>query len=429
MWATEKRMSQAARYSVVGGMLLAGLTAGGCSDSRPETELQAYSFRPTAASALATTRPAMSRPPLTARVELVPQPELPGVVTSTPSISTTRPTVGSASGQYQIVGGVVAEVNGVPIYANKVLRALRAELAAKAMELDPTQFRAFATNEITKKINGLERDELVFGAAERNLPDDDKRLAEFLTMQWRTRQVTEAGGSPEMAQRKAQADGFEFDELVFDQYRRYMTEVYYRKKVVPRITITAQTLRQYYAANLGTEFTQRAQVTFRLIKVDHRKNGGRAQALDVAGQVVDQLSRSDFAEVAKVRNDDPRLARTGGLEQPVEKGAYVFEKVEAAVWEAPIGKVIGPIEDGGAFFLARVESRTTAVVEPFDNTAVQDRIYKMLWAQQFRTLTDQIEAKLRANAMVRDSKDMFAIAIDMAMQNYQRWARGELGMQ
>ena len=426
-------MRQAASYSVLGGVLLSGLIAGGCGSSRPETALSPYSFH---AAANPTTNPAtqakpLTRPPFAVRNEfLAPAEPVLVVAPATQPAATSRPAVGTSSGQYQTVGGVVAEVNGIPIFANKVLRALRAELAAKALEMDPTQFRRFATAEISKSINGLERAELIFGAAERSLGEDEKRQAEFMTMQWRTQQITEAGGSPELAARKARDDGFEFDDLVFDRYRDYMTQVYLRKNIVPRIQISAQNMREYYNANVERDFTDRAEVTFRLIKIDFAKIDGRDAAMKQANHIIELAKATAFAELAKTMNDDARLALAGGLEQPMQKNAYVLEKVEKALWEAPIGKATGPIEDGRAFYVALVQSRKEAKVQSFEEPIVQDRIRQVLWSRQFRALTDQVDDRLRrTQAMVRDSKDMIDAAIQMAMQNYPRWAKGETEMQ
>ncbi len=422
-------MRQAASYSVLGGVLLSGLITGGCGSSRPETTLSPYSFR--AGPGPTTQATPLTRPRFAARTEFVaPAAPVLAVAPATQPLPSTRPTVGTSSGQYQTVGGVVAEVNGIPIFANKILRTLRGELAAKALEMDPTQFRRFATAEINKAINGMERAELIFGAAERSLAEDEKRQAEFMTMQWRTQQITEAGGSPEMAARKARDDGFEFDDLVFDRYRDYMTQVYLRKNIVPRIQISAQDMRNYYASVVEKDFTQRAEVTFRLIKIDFVKNGGRDAALKLAQGIFEKAGASPFNELASTMNDDARLAATGGLENPVEKNAYRLEKVEKAIWETPIGKVVGPVEDGRAFYLALVLSRTEAKVQSFEDPIVQDRIRQVLWSRQFRVLTDQVDDRLRrTQSMVRDSKEMIDAAIQMAMQNYPRWARGETEMQ
>ena len=60
--------------------------------------------------------------------------------------------MGASSGTFMYIGTVVAEVNGQPIYANKILSKVDAELSAKAPLLEPGEFRAAATNAILKQI-------------------------------------------------------------------------------------------------------------------------------------------------------------------------------------------------------------------------------------------------------------------------------------
>jgi len=329
-----------------------------------------------------------------------------------------------APGQYQTVGGVVSEVNGNPIFASKVLRQLRGALSARATEMDLEQFRRFAGEEIRKRISGLQRDELIFGAADRFLEREDRQLAELLTMQYRTRRIADAGGSVELAQRRASAEGEDFEEQVYEQYRRFMTEMFFRRKVYPRIQITADDLRAYYNANVGREFTEQDEVTFRLIRIEPRVHGGMEAARQRAEALRAEAIGGDFAEVARLRNDDPRLARAGGLETPLQRGAYRLERVEQALWGLRPGEVSPSIEDGGALFIAKVEDRKTGHVRPFSERAVQDQIQRTLWSRQFNALRSDLEDNLRRNAMVRESPEMTQTVINMAMQGYAIWSRG-----
>lgn len=393
--------------------LAALLPAAGCSSGKPTTKLTPNSFHDRAGLKVADSSPATRPAPIAA------------AVLATPPLAIAPVTVGVSLGQYQTLGGVVAEVNGYPIFANKVFRQLKPELSARALEMDETQYRNFVSQEIAKKIAGLERDELVFGAADRSLVGDDRKMASYLTMQWRTRQITEAGGSSELAQRKATADGNNFDELVFDQYRRYMTEVFYRRKVVPRVQITADDMRASYEMTRDKDFTEHDEIRFRLIKVLTRSWGSKDAARKQAETILEQLKTKDFAEVARTSNDDARLARSGGEEIPVQRGAYSLEKVEAALWETKPGGITPIIEDWAGFYIAKVESRKDGKTQAFEDHLVQDKIYKALWARQFRALTDDIEQTLRRNSMVRDGKDMTQTAIDMAMQQYPTWSKGQ----
>src|SRR5258707_579992 len=56
----------------------------------------------------------------------------------------TRPAVGASSGTFMYIGTVIAEVNGQPIYANKILTKIDTELSAKAPILEPREFKIAA---------------------------------------------------------------------------------------------------------------------------------------------------------------------------------------------------------------------------------------------------------------------------------------------
>jgi parvulin-like peptidyl-prolyl isomerase len=174
---------------------------------------------------------------------------------------------------------------------------------------------------------------------------------------------------------------------------------------------------------VAKEFTDQDEVNFRLIKVD--LHGGKAFARQRAEEILAKTKTADFAEIARSpkMNDDARLARAGGEEAPLQRGAYRLEKVEAMLWNTPVGQITPIIEDAGGFYIAKVESRKLGKTLPFDDQDVQDRIYKGFWSRQFRSLTEQIEQNLRKNSMVRESPEMQQIAVEMAMQNYVLWSK------
>ncbi|MBC7782247.1 MAG: hypothetical protein H7144_00290, partial [Burkholderiales bacterium] len=73
-----------------------------------------------------------------------------------------------APGQYLSVGGVVAEVNGNPIYADAVLRAIAPALAGRAKDLDVPKFRSVAASETNRQVDDMIRAEVEYAAAVRN---------------------------------------------------------------------------------------------------------------------------------------------------------------------------------------------------------------------------------------------------------------------
>ncbi len=269
-----------------------------------------------------------------------------------------------------------------------------------------------------------------FATAQRLLETSDQNIADGLTMQWRQKQITDAGGSLETARRIAQADGTDFDELVKQKYRFYMTWVYYQKKVNPRIQVSADDMRKYYEHNLDKEFTDRDQAQFRLIKIDPSQMGDEQRAREKAEELRKRAAGGeDFAEMAASVNHDKRLMKERGDEGWIERGAYRLEKVEKAVWSVQPGQVTPVVQDGSAFYIAKLEARKMGRVRPFEEEAVQEDIHRKLHAQQFRLMREQIQANLIADAIVRGDPDrdpkMMDPAIEMALQKYARWAEGK----
>ena len=107
------------------------LLLAGCGSSRPSAPLTYSSFQ---------------RPDLASQVATAPVPPTPTPMHNTPPHPCPPPSSRPARrfGGYKTLGGVVSEVNGNPIYANKVLRQLTPELAARAPDMDEPQFRTLA---------------------------------------------------------------------------------------------------------------------------------------------------------------------------------------------------------------------------------------------------------------------------------------------
>lgn len=342
---------------------------------------------------------------------------------STRPAASSQPTVTLETGQYLTIGAVVAEVNGTPIYADRVLAWVQKDLAAKAREMGADTFHQYAAQQLNKSRDYFINNELVFAAAQRTLNKKERDLADVLTTAWRQRKITESGGSIELARRAAQADGLSFDEMVHEQYRTFMAQIYYQKKVMPRIQITVKDLRDYYTRHLQDEFTDTAQVRFRLIKIDPNDVGGREQAISRVKELQEKAAKGfDFAELAKTYNRDPLLQRNAGDSGWIDQGAFRLEKVEQAVWKLQPGQVTQDfIEEDGAFYIARLEERKLGRVAPFEDPSVQETIQKKLRAEQFQTLQGRTMDMLRRDATIDLKNNNLDIVVDMAMQRYPQW--------
>ena len=85
-----------------------------------------------------------------------------------------------------------------------------------------------------------------------------------------------------------------------------------------------------------------------------------------AEQVLEELAAGeDFAAVAEARSIDPGSAAAGGSLGPAPRGAYVPE-FEAAVWEADLDEVVGPIQSQFGFHVLEVTDADTIPVDELD---------------------------------------------------------------
>jgi hypothetical protein len=377
------------------------------------------------------------------------RPNIPDVVTNeikpfgagspgpNPAATSPLPAIGASSGQYMTLGGVVAEVNITPIYANKVLALAEKPLREKAHHLDINNYRRQAADDIQKWINFLIRDELEYAAAEKNLDADDRRLADAATIYWRIQKITKAGGSLELARRAQLVDPdqpMDFEERSNEQNRTELIRIYYNKKIYPRIQVSASDIREYYDRNVDKEFTENERVKFRLIKVDINKtsNGDdkkNAAALKIADKWKRAKAGEDFKAMATRENDEKMFAG----EEPfdIAPKSFSIEAVRDALSKLNPGDISEILEvppnrsipdDKGAFYIVKLESRVGGRVQPFEEPGVQPRIKNKLQSIQFALLREQEMQKLYRSAIIRQEPQMTMIAVDMAMQRYAQYA-------
>jgi len=350
----------------------------------------------------------------------------PTAIRTTPAAST-LPAIGKSTGQYLTLGGVVAEVNSTPIYASKVISLLDRPLRERAKTLDANAYRRAATDDINRQIRELVAIEVEVAAAQRNLDDDERKQADLQTMIWRMQQITKAGGSIELAKRRVRYDedghdtGLTFEEVIEEQRRAYLVQLYYQKRVYPRIQVAAADIREYYDKNVSTEFTENEKVKFILLKVDPAKTGSKDLAIT---KVNEKLKRAkageDFAKMCTEENDERMFAGKDPIE--TAPASFSIPKVREVLKTLRPGQVSDIIEDRGAFYLVRVEARQEGIVHAFDEQKVQDMIRLKLRTTQLRTLREQERVKLARTALITMDQDRVNIAIEMAMQKYVQYA-------
>jgi parvulin-like peptidyl-prolyl isomerase len=353
-------------------------------------------------------------------------PPLPATIALPPvNPASTRPSSTSLpSGQYVNLGSVIVQVNGKPIYADKVLQTLDADLSAKAKEMKESDFRRAAAADIENEIMSEVRSELYYAAAMEALSPDEKSMAEDLTTQWQQKQIAYAGGSIEEAKVRAAAEGYPFEQQVADQNRTIVNMMYMQKKIIPRVVVTPTDMRRYYDSNIA-QFSERPQAQFRVIKFDPKKSGSKDEAKKLAAQTLDRARKGeDFASLAAKYNADDYLARKQGDVGWVERGAYANEKLEQAVWKLKPGQTTDVVEFNDAYYIAHLENLKTGHVSSFDDPDVQSAVKRTLTTEQIKELQNKDYKRLLGQAMVVPDVDLRRLVppvLDMAMQKYPIW--------
>ncbi len=331
-----------------------------------------------------------------------------------------------ATGVYMTVGGVLAQVNDTPIYAHTVLALLDRELAARARDMDPEHFKSFAEGRIVSQTQELIRDELDYTTAVKALSADDLRMARGIATESEQAKVKQAGGSLELARRTAAADGYDFDELCRRDYRRIVVGVYQRKQIDPHVQVTAQDMREFYAANGAKLYGDKDRLKFRVIEIDPARMGGKdpqgAAKAKIESIRTKAVAGQDFAALASSENHDDALRASGG--DPggwLDRGSYRVDAVEQALWPLQPGGVTPVIADGDVFYIAKLEDKHVGQTRPFDDPTVQDDVLKRLTQRQLSALWERIRDEAMSDAMFSAPEDRLNIAVEMVMQKYARW--------
>jgi len=428
--------SLAAALSMMMAIASCGNT-GGSAKLKAQDFQQSQAKPPTVAPA---TRPAPSPVNVPPPNDTPPQPPAGPRNAGLPA---TRPL---SSGTFLIVGTLVAEANGQPIYADKVLSKIDEALGIKAQTLGPREYRLAAIDLINRQIMEDITNELEFAAAQRNVSEEDRQIATGLTVQFRQKEITRAGGSLAVARARTAAEGIDFDEKVNEEYRRNLIRIYYAKRVFPKVQVSAEDMRRFYDKYLDELYTEKSAVRFRGIRIGIQETGSVQDAWEKAKRVHDKATRGEnFGDLAAAQNDNRTWARYRGYRdvrkdaagQPlkdetgeflgawVDKGSLKLEDLEKAVFTLNIGQVTTIIDAGEGLYIAKLEEKKVGRVRAFEEEAVQADVRDRMTKEQRAELRRKEQKKLLDAAVTRTDQKMVDVAVEMAMQKYAIWGKGE----
>jgi len=444
VWRHEMHWARA--LIITGG---AAVMAAGCGDTAPPLRPEAFIARPGADSGIVTSQtdrngtivygqlhtPILPQeynelrplPPQPRQTSLVPQ-QVTSTQSSAPatepaSMPATEPVAPGTPTNYQVVGSVIAIVNGTPLYADKILASLDKQLAADARRMTPQEFQQSAEYKIEERVEASIRDQQYLAAANEFLGADSKTLADRVAGFWRDQQVQAVGGSLPQAQEKAfRETGLTLDELTQNYRDQKLVEIFLQQRIYPLIQVTASDQREYYEQHIK-DFTQTAEAKFRIIKFDVALHGEEEVASRIR-KVADALrTKQPFDEISRLYNDDRNNGIVAGGNW-VQKGSYINEKVEDAVWKLSPGEFTDPpvrVPEHNANYIAVLDQKKDGKVQPFEDVFVQRQIEDTLRNRQFQALRERFTQTLINQAVAHRMPGWKNKIMDMAMQRYYMW--------
>jgi hypothetical protein len=235
--------------------------------------------------------------------------------------------------------------------------------------------------------------------------------------------VIAAGGSVEQARHRAADDGEDFDDLIRQDYRLVVYDVYEHREITPFIQVSADSMRDFYTQNVGKLYSTKDQAQFRVIEIDPANCDSMIAAKGKISSIRERaVNGEDFTALASTQNDSTYLKNRGG--NPLDAGAwmernsYMNEEVETAIWRIQPGQITPIVQTQGKLYIAKLEARRLGIVRPFEEMAVQADIYARLRQQQLNAALQLRKDESATQAMINTDEKRVDVAVEMAMQKY-----------
>jgi hypothetical protein len=337
---------------------------------------------------------------------------------------------------FRSIGAVLLEVNGRAIFADDILDARRNQLRGLARRLPPSTFEREAAAVLMQELRERVGDLLRRSLHERLTDGREREMARNMTTIWRTRFITEHGGSEARARQAAREQwGRSLEQVVEDQYAFRLAEIFVSQRILPASQPSADDVRvEYRRLKDAGLLTVPGRIEFRLIEIrpDSIDPTALVAARVRARELLDRATAGeDFGRLARDHSDNPGYAaRQGRLPEallPLQRGAYVLTEVESAAWETQVGDVVPevvevPTDSVPRLFIIRVDAKQQEEVLSFDD--VQARLLADLRSRN----RDRIEQRLLAQESERaqipepdEQSRAMRMLLEITRQNYAAW--------
>ena len=206
--------------------------------------------------------------------------------------------------------------------------------------------------------------------------------------------------SEDCLKQKMREAGFEMDELKKALTERFSNDAVLSREVYYRVfnRLTEKEKKEAYE-KYKDSFTEPAEVTLSRIFIALGKdpNESLARAKDLVDKA--RSGVSDFAVLAENYSEDELGKKNKGLIGDI-KVSELQPEIKAAVENAQLGTVTEPLKQDNGYSIFRVDKRKEAVLRPFEDADVQERIARILVGEQAEKQIEEYLTKLRNEAFI-----------------------------
>jgi parvulin-like peptidyl-prolyl isomerase len=214
-------------------------------------------------------------------------------------------------------------------------------------------------------------------AEERGLTVSDTEVADQLA-QIKKQQF----GGEKQFQKFLESQGFSQQDAV-DRVRLQLLSDQIQKEVLPaNPTASTDEIQNYYDANVA-QFQQPETRDVRLIL-----NKDQAQVEKAKAALGTDPTADDWKKVAAKYSTDQATKGSGGLRQAVAQGQSE-PTLDAQIFDAPTGQLVGPFKSESGYYLIEVEKVTPAQTTPLSD--VSDQIKQQLVAAKQQQIASNFE--------------------------------------
>ncbi|MBL1216924.1 MAG: peptidyl-prolyl cis-trans isomerase [Planctomycetes bacterium] len=317
-----------------------------------------------------------------------------------------------------LVGGLLGQINGRPIYIEDFFAPMAGELAIDGREMTRLEFAGAAKIKIEDRLFQMIRDELLLSEAESSLTEEQRMGLLYWLKQRRENVVRESGGYESAAQERAlETRGVGVDEMIEQDRRSELVRAKLREEIISRIHISSRDVAQYYRTH-PEEFDPPASIQLRLIfvKSDDQDTIAAVQR-DLAADVPFEVVAGNYSSV---------LASKGGLWAPVELPDGLEESSPTGSWPEVDHLVRGLTQGDYGGPVAVQGNSVWAYVEKYDEGLArtlydaQHEITDNLFKQRFEEEQARYFDRLMARSSIDNPQPMVIELVRIALE---RWGK------